>query len=71
MYVRRVFKETIEPMDWNQRVAFMRGALKRLAPFLPTDFRDEPPERFARRPEVIIQVFVASMDRINRVVSTL
>lgn len=70
-YVQQVFKDALEPMDWNQRVAFMRGAMKRLGPFLPADLRDEPPERFARRPEVIIQVFVESLDRINRVVSTL
>lgn len=70
-YVHQVFKDALEPMDWDQRVAFMRGAMKRLGPFLPADLRDQPPERFARRPEVIIQVFVESLDRINRVVSTL
>jgi hypothetical protein len=70
LYVQRVFKEAM-PVDWNERVAFMRGAMKWLGTLLPADLRDEPPERFAGRPEAIIQVFVESLDRVNRIVSTL
>jgi hypothetical protein len=64
-YVQRVFKEAIAALDWDERVTFMRGAMKRLGPFLPSELKNEPPERFARSCEAIVHAYVQSLDKIG------
>jgi hypothetical protein len=65
-YVKRVFKDAVNAMDWNERVRFVRGAMKRLAQFLPSELRDESPERFARQYEPIVLAYVKSLDHVNQ-----
>ena len=65
-YIQRVFKEALDPMDWAERVSFMRGALTRLSAFLPAELVKEPPERFARHYEEIARTYVLSLDKVKK-----
>lgn len=70
-YVQRVFTDAIAVMEWDERVEFMRGAMKRLRPFLPQELRDEPAEKFVNNYEVIIQAYVNSRDTVNQLLRTI
>jgi hypothetical protein len=70
-HVQRVFHEAVSALDWSDRVAFLRAALQRLGPFLPPELRDEPPERFVRQYEVIVQTYVQSLDKLSQLLRTL
>jgi hypothetical protein len=69
-HVQRVLREAISAMDWNERVEFMRAALRRLESFLPLDIRAEPPERFVRQYEVIVKTYVESLDKLSQFLRT-
>ena len=70
-YIQRVFKDAVSAMDWNGRVDFMRGAMKRLANFLPPELRDQPPQRFVRNFEAIVQAYVGSLDKVKQFLRTM
>jgi len=70
-YVQRVFKEAVNPLEWNQRVEFVRSAMKCLAPFLPPEIAGNPPERFARDYEMIARIYVESMDRVRQLLGAM
>ena len=70
-HVRRVVKEAVDPLDWSGRVTFMEAFLERLGPHLPPELRDEPPERFARHYETILQTYIQSLDRVKQLLRTL
>ena len=70
-HVSRVFKEAIDSLDWDARVAFMTAFLERIGPQLPTEIRNEPPERFARHYETILQTYVRSLDRVKQLLRKL
>ncbi|MCX5674668.1 MAG: hypothetical protein NTX87_06635 [Planctomycetota bacterium] len=66
-WVDQVLKTALDALDWNARVAFMKAFLARLGPQLPAEFRSQPPERFARHYEVLLQEYVKSLNHLNRV----
>ncbi len=70
-HVSRVFKEAIDSLDWDARVAFMTAFLERIGPQLPPEIRNEPPERFARHYETILQTYVRSLDRVKQLLRKL
>jgi hypothetical protein len=70
-YVKRVFKDAINAMDWDERVSFVRAAMKRLAPFLPSELRNESPERFVKQYEAIVLAYVKSLDHMNRLLRSM
>jgi hypothetical protein len=70
-YIQRVFKNAVAALDWDENVRFMRGAMRRLGPFLPAELRTEPAERFARNWEAIIQAYVQSLDRVGQLLRTM
>jgi len=70
-YVQRVFADAIAAMEWDKRVDFMLGAMKRLRPFLPQELRDEPAEKFVGNYEAIIQAYVNSLDTVNQLLRTI
>jgi hypothetical protein len=51
----------------NARVAFIKAFLARIGPQLPAEIRSQPPERFARHYEVLLQEYVKSLNHLNRV----
>lgn len=64
-HVRWVFKQAMDARDWDARVALMRALLDRVRPHLPPDMQDQPPERFARKYEEIIDAYVRASDQLN------
>lgn len=69
-HVSRVLKEAIDPLDWDASVAFMDVFLKRIGPQLPPEIRSQPPQRFARHYQDIIQTYVRSLDRVKELLRT-
>ncbi|MBL7223989.1 MAG: hypothetical protein ISS72_09050 [Candidatus Brocadiae bacterium] len=70
-HVGRVLKEAVDPLDWDERVAFMAALLERLAPHLPAGLRSAPPERFARHYEAIARAYVRSLDPVTQLLRRL
>jgi len=70
-HIDRIFKEALDPLDWDARVMLMAALLQRLAPDLPEDIRSAPPERFARRWEILVRAYVNSLDKMRDVLRTL
>ena len=68
-YANRILKETVDIMSWDERVDFMRTALTKVGNLLPTELRNQPPERFAREFEVITKAIIKSLDKVNDVFS--
>ena len=64
-HVRWVFKRALDARDWDARVALMAAFLHRVGPHLPPDIQSQPPERFARRYEVIVDAYVRSLDQLK------
>lgn len=70
-HVRWVFKNVLDPLDWEGRVALMKALLARLGPGLPADLREEPAERFAKHYERIVDAYVRSADQLRNLLRTL
>ncbi len=63
-YVHLVFTETIDPLDWEAKVALMSELLVRIGSALPAEVREQPPQRYAAEYETIIRYYVDSLDRV-------
>lgn len=70
-HVSRVVRVAVDPLDWSERVEFIRGLIDHLGPNLPPDLRTQPPERFARHYEAICQIYARSLDRVKDLLRTL
>ncbi|MDM8008445.1 MAG: hypothetical protein QUV05_20090 [Phycisphaerae bacterium] len=70
-HVSRVVRVAVDPLDWSERVEFIRGLIDHLGPHLPPDLRAQPPERFARHYEAICQTYARSLDRVKDLFRTL
>jgi len=65
-HIDHVFKDALDPLDWNARVALIQALLDRLGPHLPPEIRSAPPERFARRWETIVRTYTQSLDHVKK-----
>jgi hypothetical protein len=65
--VQRVLKEAINPLDDQDRIAFMDALFERLVPLLPEDVRDRGASRFVEHYETLVRHYVRSMDRVREV----
>jgi len=70
-HINRILKEALDPLDWNTKVEFMKEFLKRLAPYLPSEIKTAPPERFARHYEAIIRNYIKSIDNVKDLLKSL
>jgi len=70
-YVDRIVKTAVDPLDWDDRIAFMKAFMDRLGPYLPSDIRSQSPMRFARHYREIIRTYVHSVDRVKQLLRTL
>ena len=70
-HVNRVLIGALDPLDWDARVAFMEAFLDRLAPHLPSEIRQQPPQQFVRHYEPILQTYVRSLDRVKQLLRSL
>ncbi len=70
-YVHAVFRKALDGLEWQEKIDFIKAALQRLAPFLPAEIRSQPPERFARHYETIVQTYVQSFDQVSQLLKTM
>ena len=63
-YVNFVLKKTLDPLDWESKVAFIKKLFKKLENILPEETRAEP-ERFAGHYEKIVTAYVNSINHLN------
>ncbi len=66
-YANRIFRESINIMNWQEKVDFMRAALARIGHLLPDELKNHPPERFAEDFETITSAIIESLDKINNI----
>ncbi len=70
-YIQMVLTNAISPLNWKEKVNFIRTVQVRLNPFLPPEIASQPPERFAHDYEIIIQTLVQSFDQVNQLFRTI
>ena len=70
-HVRWVFKNAMDPRDWDARVALMAAFLRRVGSHLPPNIRSQPPARFAKHYEVIVDAYVRSLDRFKALIRSM
>jgi hypothetical protein len=63
-YVNYVIKKTLDPLNWDDKVAFMRKLLGRLGENLPENALNEP-ERYASFYEIIVKAYAKSLDELK------
>jgi hypothetical protein len=64
-YINRVFKESIDPSDWDAKVRLTAALQERIEPYLPADLKGLPARKLARHWEEIIRCYVESMDKVS------
>jgi hypothetical protein len=70
-HIERVFTDAIEALEWDERVEFMRGAMKRMGPLLSPELRSKSPEQFLRNVKPIVRMYVKSLDNVNKLLRTM
>lgn len=64
-YIRMVFKEALDGLDWDAKVRVMRFFMDCIVPQLPADLRNLPPEQLALHWEEVIGYFVESLSKVK------
>ena len=64
-YVRMVFKEAMDALDWDAKVRVMRFFMDCIGPRLPADLRNLPPEQLALHWEEVVGHFVESLSKLK------
>ena len=70
-YIVRVFKDAMDPLDWDAKVRLMEVFRKRIGPELPSELRDLPAKQLASSWEEIIQCYAESMDKVSELMKRL
>jgi len=70
-YVEMIFHDAIEALGWDERVRCIRGLIKRAGQCFPEEFKNKPPERFARNYKSIFRTYVKSLDSIDQFLRTM
>ncbi len=70
-FVDLVLKEALDPLDWQEKVAFTEAFIHRVAPHLPPEILAEPPERFAKSIESLVRTYVKSLEQVNLLMKSL
>jgi len=66
-HVRRILKQAINPLDDDEKTAFMAAFFERLGPILPEDIRARGPAWFAEYYETVIRLYARSVDDVREV----
>ena len=64
-YINRIFKEIIDPREWDVKVKLMGTFMERIKPELPEDLRDLPAEKLASHWETILRNYVISREKVS------
>jgi len=64
-YIARLFKEIIDPLDWDAKVRLTEDFLKRIGPELPPDLQGLPPKKLASHWETILEHYAEAMAKMT------
>jgi hypothetical protein len=70
-YIRKVFKESLDPLDWSTRVGIIEILMHRLKPWLSEEILSQPAYRYATDYEMIISTYVKSIDSFQSKLKTI
>ncbi len=70
-YAHRVFKETLAPLAFQDRVALVKAFVAKAGPSLPPEIRSQQPERLVSHCEALLEAYVRSMDKVKGLLRTL
>ncbi len=70
-HVEWIFTETLDGLDYGQRLSVMSQVLDFLRPYLPDDLRDMTPEQLASEDRLVIQKLANLAANMNRLLLTL
>lgn len=70
-HVRWVFRNAMDPLDWDGRVALLAALLRRVGPQLPADIRSQPAARFAKHVELVIDAYVRSLHPLETILRSM
>jgi hypothetical protein len=70
-YIVRVFKDAMDPLDWDAKVRLMEVFRERIGPELSAELRELPAEQLASHWEEIIQCYAESMDKVSELMKRL
>ena len=70
-YVTRIFREFIDPLEWEEKVKLTEAFMRRIRPELPEDLRDEPVKKLAFHLEPIIMHYVESISKVAELLKRL
>jgi len=63
-YITRIFKDTIDSLNWDDKVNLMEAFMKRIKFELPDDLKDLPAKQLAPHWESIIQYYAESRSKM-------
>jgi hypothetical protein len=63
-YITRIFKNTIDSLNWDDKVCLMEVFMKRIKSELPEDLKDLPAEKLALHWESIIKYYAESKSNV-------
>jgi hypothetical protein len=64
-YIMRVFKEIMDPMDWDAKARLMKSFMKRIGQELPAELRNQPARKLARNWELIVRYYAEEKSKIT------
>jgi len=64
-YINSVFKEVVDPLDWDAKEALMAAFLDRMGQHLPDEVRKQPVKRYIRHYEPIVRFYIKSLDQVK------
>jgi len=67
VFVTDGFTRALKQRDFGKRLEFIKAAVLRLKPFLPSQCHNWPPERFATHIEYIIKAYIQSVDQFAEI----
>ena len=70
-HISRAFKEAVDPMNWESRVAFVKSFMKRVGYTLPDEIKNKPLQHLAHHSEDLIRAWTQSLDRFKGVLRSL
>jgi len=70
-YIFKVFKDIIDPLDWDAKVRLMEVFMERIELELPSDLRGLSAKRLASQWNTIIRYYVESMDKVSDLIRRL
>jgi hypothetical protein len=63
-HIRTVFKGTLDPLDFDKKIAMIKAFMKRVGPNLPAEIRNCPAKQFALDYEAIIRAYSESLEKV-------